>query len=118
MKQTSHLGQKGEDMACSYLENKGFVLVQKNFRCRKGEVDLIMKDGEILVFIEVKYRRSLHFGSPFEAIDIKKQEKLLDVSRYYLYTQAYKGPLRFDAVGIQKHANGHRIEHLTDILMS
>lgn len=118
MKKKSRLGKKGEDMACTFLENKGFVLVKKNFRCRKGEVDLIMKDHEILVFIEVKYRSSGHFGSPIEAIDTKKQEKLLDVSRYYLYTQAYEGPLRFDAVGIQKHANGHWIEHLTDILMS
>ncbi|MFR2782080.1 MAG: YraN family protein [Clostridium sp.] len=68
-------GSRYEDAAAAFLQSKGLRLLEKNFRCRKGEIDLILMDGACLVFTEVKYRSGPGCGSPLEAIDGRKQKK-------------------------------------------
>ena len=73
-------GRMGEDRACLYLEEKGMTLVTRNFRCKHGEIDLIMKDGSVFVFIEVKTRRSRLYGEPLSLIHISEPTRLRCIS--------------------------------------
>ncbi|MFK5913222.1 MAG: YraN family protein [Woeseiaceae bacterium] len=102
MATTREQGQYTESLACQFLEQKGFILVEKNFNCRMGEIDLIMKDKETLVFVEVRYRRSNNFGSGAESITYTKQTKLIKTASLYLQKHAKlnQNPSRFDVVSI------------------
>lgn len=84
------------------MEKNGYVLLEKNYRCRTGEIDLIAKDGAYLVFLEVKYRNSAALGDPAEAVDLKKQKRITGAARYFLMTHGYGEdiPCRFDVVAI------------------
>ena len=95
-------GEYTENLACKYLENKGFKLIEKNFNCRVGEIDLIMKDNDSLVFVEVRYRRNNSFDSGAESITTSKQSKLIKTASLYLQQHAKlnKYPARFDVVSI------------------
>ena len=95
-------GEYTENLACKYLVDKGFKLIEKNFNCRVGEIDLIMKDNDSLVFVEVRYRRSNSFGSGAESITTSKQSKLIKTASLYLQQHAKlnKYPARFDVVSI------------------
>lgn len=99
---TRKQGEHTENLACQYLEKKGFKLIEKNFNCRVGEIDLIMKDNNSLVFVEVRYRRSNNFGSGAESITASKQAKLIKTASLYLQQHAKldKYPARFDVVSI------------------
>ena len=77
-------GHYGEKIAASYLKGLGYAIIERNFRQRFGEIDIIAEDGEVLVFIEVKTRKSDLFGSPFEAVDSRKQKKMSRVALTYL----------------------------------
>jgi len=94
------IGKSKEKLACQYLEDKGFKLVEKNYSCRRGEIDLIMRDRDCLVFIEVRYRNNDHFGSALESINPPKQKRLIFTAELYL--QQSRTPLasRFDVVAI------------------
>lgn len=102
MATTREQGQYTEELACQYLENKGFKLIEKNFNCRLGEIDLIMKDNGNLVFVEVRYRRSNNFGSGAESVTANKQSKLIKTASLYLqqHDKYNKNPARFDIVSI------------------
>ena len=82
-----------------FFKVKGLRLLEKNFRCRKGEIDLILMDGACLVFTEVKYRSGPGCGSPLEAIDGRKQKKIRHTAAYYMYIRriSQDTPCRFDA---------------------
>lgn len=99
---TREQGEYTESLACQYLKNKGFKLIEKNFNCRVGEIDLIMQDNDCLVFIEVRYRHSNNFGSGAESITASKQSKLIKTAALYLQQHAKlnKYPARFDVVSI------------------
>lgn len=96
-------GQRAEQTACQYLNRNGLVLVTRNYHCRCGEIDLIMRDGESLVFVEVRYRRSNHFGSSAETVDFRKRKKLIHTAQHYLQThpQEQKRPARFDVIAME-----------------
>lgn len=95
-------GSSAETLAQRHLERQGFNLVTRNFRCKTGEIDLIMKDRDMLVFVEVRYRRETDLGSPLETITAAKQRKLTRTAQFFL--QQHFGDrwpaCRFDAVGI------------------
>ncbi|MEZ5582433.1 MAG: YraN family protein [Candidatus Competibacteraceae bacterium] len=96
-------GQRGgaaESLACQYLESQGLVLITRNFRCRLGELDLVMRDGPQLVFVEVRSRSNRDYGSPIETITPTKQKRLLRAAAYYLQKTACTAPCRFDVIGI------------------
>lgn len=96
-------GDEKERLAEEFLSTKGFELIERNFNCKSGEVDLIMKDGEYLVFIEVRYRENNDFGGALESITAGKQRKLRRAAEFYLLQQFGNTPppCRFDVVGIE-----------------
>lgn len=98
-------GRSGEDAAVQYLEKMGYTILERNYRLRIGEVDIIARDKEYLVFLEVKTRRSTRFGSPFEAVDMRKQQQIVKVAAAYV--RGREIPVRFDAVAV--HLNGQHV---------
>lgn len=101
---TRKLGIYGEDLACKYLQAKGYVILERNFRCRRfGEIDIVASKAGVLSFIEVKTRRSSRYGKPAEAVTLAKQRKIYRVAQYYLQMRglASRIPvLSFDVVEI------------------
>lgn len=94
-------GKKGEEEAKKFLQDKGFEILAQNYRSPFGEVDLVCKDKNELVFVEVKTRRNLEFGDGAEAVDRKKQEKIMKTAFYFLKNQRLEAhPFRFDVVSI------------------
>ncbi len=100
--QKRDFGQLQEQIAADYLIAKGLKLLFKNFQCRRGEIDLIMRDADTLVFVEVRYRRSSKFGSAVESVDYRKQTKLLRCAQYFLVSHNLTEihPCRFDILGL------------------
>ena len=107
-------GTAAEDLALHYLEARGLVLVTRNFRCRTGELDLIMRDGEQLVFVEVRSRRNSRYGTPAESVTRTKQQRLLRAAAFYLQRQHLDLPCRFDVVAILQPDGEPRIEWIRD----
>ena len=77
------LGDRGEIAACGFLQKKGYEILQKNYKCKIGEVDVIAQRKGRLAFIEIKTRTNGQFGAPQEAVDLKKQEKLFNLAQWY-----------------------------------
>jgi len=101
-------GQTGEQIAARHLFRKGFRLLEHNYRCERGEIDLIAEDHGTLVFVEVKTRRSLASGSPEEAVDREKQRKICRAANWYLQPwQRWPLPIRFDVVAIELDESDH-----------
>ena len=96
------LGEEYERQAAAYLSRLGVLILEKNYRCRSGEIDLIGLDGRYLVFIEVKYRRSAKNGDPAESVTPCKQQRIRHSAKNYLYMHRYgeDTPCRFDVVSI------------------
>ena len=105
------LGKFGEEKAGEYLKNKGYKILKTNYKTHVGEIDLIVKDGEVIVFVEVKTRSGQEFGSPSEAVTLKKQQKYYKVAEEYLIKEKKTDSVcRFDVVEIE---NG-QINHILD----
>lgn len=95
------MGSFGEKTAKKYLEHNGYVICDENFRCPRGEIDIVAKDGEDLVFVEVKTRRSLQFGEPFESVDGIKQKRIMKLAYFYMAQKKIKNiNVRFDVVSL------------------
>lgn len=94
------LGTYYEQAVKAYLVNNGIKILEMNYRCRIGEIDIIGIEEECLVFFEVKYRKDSSYGSPFEAINIKKQNTIRKVAQYYSLKLKWDGFYRFDCIGI------------------
>lgn len=96
------VGSEYERRAAEYLQSQGYRILERNFRCRTGEIDLIARDGAYLVFIEVKYRRDAASGDPTEAVDAAKQMTISRTASYYCLKKGYGEtmPCRFDVVAI------------------
>ncbi len=118
-------GERGEDLACRYLEDKGYTLIERNYRTRDGEIDLVMRgEGPLagaLVFVEVKLRRGTGFGDPLEAVTPKKQAKVRLMAEQYLAEKeedfaTHFGEMRFDVVGILLLPGTDRpeVQHMED----
>ena len=93
-------GQSAEHRAMQHLQQQGLKLLTTNYRCKRGEIDLIMQDIDTLVFVEVRYRKSDAFGSAVETVDTSKQNKLIAAAYHYLLENRKSSPCRFDVVGI------------------
>ena len=107
------LGALGEKRAGEFLKKRGYRIVETNFRCREGEIDIIARDGGYLVFVEVRTRTGSQFGTPEESITFAKKEKLTSVALAYLQTHRNLPSLwRFDVVAIEVGSDGQttRIE--------
>ena len=109
------LGNKGEDLAVIFLQKKGYKIIAKNYRNYVGEIDIIARDGETTVFIEVKTRANDSFGYPFEAVHGRKRLKLRNLALLYMKKQGEEIPVRFDVLSIIYTDNGQKqIEHIKD----
>jgi len=94
-------GQVFENRACDYLVQNGLTLICKNFHASCGELDLIMRDNDTLVFVEVRFRKNKGFGGALASVDRHKQKKLIKTAQVYLQKQSfYHQPCRFDVVAI------------------
>lgn len=95
------LGQTGEDLAADFLQQQGMVIVERNFRCQQGEIDIIARDGDAIVFVEVKTRRNSALGSPLEAVTGAKLKRISLLSGIWLREQTeFFATIRIDALGI------------------
>lgn len=114
------LGRAGEERAVSHLLARGFEIIARNWRCAQGELDIVALDGDTLVIVEVKTRRSTGYGHPFEAIDERKRRRLWRLA--YAWARGNPGVahgrrIRLDAVGIiGSDASTAELEHLEDLL--
>lgn len=99
---TGDVGGRAEQFACNFLQSQGLQLVAKNFRRRGGEIDLIMRDRNVLVFVEVRYRASRRFIQPGLTVDIHKQRKLVRTAALFLarHTHHADATMRFDVVAV------------------
>lgn len=105
------VGKRGEDIAVSYLRSQKFEILERNFRARGGEVDIIARDGNDIVFVEVKTRFGDCFGRASEAVDRVKQQRLVRAALFYLSRQSFKNEnYRFDVVTIEVDRNRETFE--------
>ncbi|MCX5889029.1 MAG: YraN family protein [Deltaproteobacteria bacterium] len=106
------LGDAGEDLAAAALKKQGYKILERNYVCPLGEIDLIARQGKILVFIEVKTRKNERFGAPQEAVNPAKQRKLRLLADYYLKQKRLGEDVqvRFDVVGIIMGEGGPQVE--------
>ena len=95
-------GEDAEAACCEYLRSQGLKTVDKNFHCRHGEIDIIMLDKSMLVFIEVRYRKNNNFGGGLESITTTKQRKLRKTAELYLQINQHYKNARFDVVSMSK----------------
>lgn len=97
-----NIGKKGENLAAVFLKKHGYEIIQYNFRCAMGEIDIIAREKGELVFVEVKARKSDDFGYPEQAVGLKKQRKVSQVASWYLQKNGLNDPkVRFDVVAIR-----------------
>lgn len=104
------IGNRGEDAALEFLLQKGYVLIARNYRYKRSEIDLIVQKENWLVFVEVKMRSSHAYGFPEESVDAAKRKKILEGAAQYLMETNWQGNVRYDIVAISKN----KIEHFED----
>lgn len=109
------LGAWGEEQAVKYLKKNGLKIVERNFRTPVGEIDIIARERNVLVFIEVKTRRSEQFGTPQEAVGARKQRQIIRTAQWYLQQHRKDSQARFDVVAILCQSDGTaQVTHLVD----
>ncbi|MCB8951380.1 MAG: YraN family protein [Ardenticatenales bacterium] len=113
-KERQNLGAWGESVAATYLEAHGYRIVRRNWRCARGEIDIVAQMGETLVFVEVKTRRGRARGTPEEAVTPRKAARLLRLAQAYLLEEDLDLPWRVDVMAVELDGRGKllRCEHL------
>jgi len=106
------LGRTGERLAAETLMSKGYRILERNFRCRQGEIDLVAEDEQDIIFVEVKARRGVSFGLPEDALTMRKRRKLVEVASYYLDLHTCSDrSWRIDVVAVQ-FSNSGKLEEI------
>ena len=112
-KERLSLGRMGEDVAAKILKGAGYRIIERNYRCRGGEIDIVALDGKTVVFVEVKTRSSEEYGPPQLAVDGRKQRQLTRAAMTYLKEKRLlTWSARFDVVGIVVRGKSHEVEHI------
>lgn len=110
------LGTVGEDEACKYIEKLEYNIITRNFMCNQGEIDIIAKDRDEYVFLEVKARISTQYGKPVEAVNENKQKHIKNASRYYIYKNGLENKfIRFDVIEVYIKNNRFLMNHLKNV---
>ncbi len=113
------IGKQTEQLARRYLQHNGLLHKESNYRCRQGEIDLIMEDGNTLVFVEVRYRKSAHFGSAAETVDARKQNRLVNSAQHYLASRNKRNmACRFDVISMSGPLTAIQIDWITDAFIT
>ena len=107
------LGRHGEDLAARHLAAKGYEIVARNWRCETGELDLVVRDGDCLAFVEVRTRRGRALGTPEESITRAKQARLAALAEAYVQADDWPGDYRVDIIAIEMDRGGRllRVDH-------
>jgi putative endonuclease len=109
------IGQRGEEMAVSFLKGLNYQILERNYRCKLGEVDIIARDNDTLVFIEVRTRSSLAFGLPQESINRRKRHQISKVALEFILRKKMKNtPARFDVIAISLEPGKEKVDHIRD----
>jgi putative endonuclease len=108
------LGRWGEKIALDFLKDQGMKILEKNFRCSAGEIDIIARSGRHIVFVEVKTRSSNLFGTPQEAVNQRKQQQIIRVAQWYLEQKPLNLQPRFDVLAIRTGEGNPSFEHIPD----
>jgi len=105
----------GEDIAARFLKKRGYRILERNYRCRMGEIDIIAMKGGVLFFVEVKTRRDTHRGHPLESITLRKQRQVIKISEFFLMSYKREVSCRYAVIGVLLDQNGDsRIDFLPD----
>ena len=116
MYKRQEIGKLGEKLATKYLEQLGYKIIERNFRCRQGEIDIIAMYSGKLIFVEVKTRRSEKYGNPAEAVNGVKQKHMINAARYYLYKTGQENKfIRFDVVEVKLKDGYYIVNHIEQI---
>lgn len=107
-------GQLAEDAALAYLQAQGLALVERNYRCRGGEIDLVMREGGKMVFVEVRYRAGQGFGGALASVGKGKQARLLIAAAHYLASKRIDRPVRFDVAAVSPDQGKLAIQWVKD----
>ena len=105
------LGIMAEDRACTFLIAHGYAIVVRNYRYKRGEIDIIASNQEVLVFVEVKYRSNLTYGNPEDFVSDNQKSRVIDAADNYLHSIQWEKNIRFDIIAIDSIGN---LEHFTD----
>ncbi|MBM7613640.1 YraN family protein [Alkaliphilus hydrothermalis] len=110
------LGALGEAKSCAYLINEGYEILDRNYRTKFGEIDIVARKGDTVAFVEVKTRRSIGFGLPREAVNTRKQINYYRLGEYYIQTHRYLKSVsyRFDVMEVYKDGEDFRVEHIVN----
>lgn len=114
MAEHNQLGKKGEQLAVDYLLKNGYIIVERNYRFNKAEVDIIAQKKDTLAIIEVKTRSSIGYGNPQDFVKPKQIKNLVKVVDEYVTANELDVLIRFDIIAIVKNGNNYSIEHLED----
>jgi putative endonuclease len=112
VKTTKSIGDEAETRALDYLLSKGYSLIEKNYRYKRNEVDLVVEKNKTLIFVEVKFRKSNHFGFPEDFVDLKKMERLQEAAENLIFNLDWKENIRFDIIAI---TNNGEVKHFLDV---
>ena len=113
------MGSWGEELAATYLREKGYVILERDWHSGHRDIDIIAQQGGCIVFVEVKTRRSADFGSPVQAVGYRKQQNLLRAINHYIHYRHLDIPWRFDVISIVGVPSGHPdIEHIEDFTLN
>jgi putative endonuclease len=107
-------GNEGEDLAADFLKQKGFAVLERNYRHKRSEIDLIVSRANWLVFVEVKLRTSTAFGYPEEFVDYHKKKMIFEGALHYMYEKNWQGNVRYDIVAITMVHGLPEIHHIED----
>lgn len=98
------VGERSEQRACDYLLQQGLRMVTKNFRCQYGELDIVMRDGNMLVIVEVRFRKSNKYGGALASITSKKQARIIATTQHYMLQNNCRDAVRFDVILLSNDA--------------
>jgi putative endonuclease len=107
-------GKEGEKLAADFLVSKGFEIVERNYRHKQSEIDLVVKKNNWLIFVEVKLRTSDAYGYPEDFVDYKKAKNIIDGAEEYTYQKDWQGNVRYDIVSIREIRGEREIVHIED----
>lgn len=118
-KRNLKIGELGEEKAVELLKNKSFKILDRNVETKYGEIDIVARDNETIVFVEVRSRSGLHFGLPEKTIKKRKKRKLIENAKRYINYKNIKNPYRIDVVGVvfNKSKKVNRIKHYRNITL-
>lgn len=114
MNHKTDIGKKGEDLASEFLIAKGYSVLERNWRYKRSEIDLITKKDELIVFVEVKTKTYVAYGNPEDAVDKRKAAKVVEGAEEYIHQIDWTGDIRFDIISIVLEKDEQRILHLED----